>query len=314
SRSIEPTRSAGHPKNLIKDRFTRPLHAQIWYEWHRCRHLLLLGSCVYPALMETYLIICTPAHWPYRPHFWVAAILIAPVVFAMLTADRMAGLRYSGTVAWVSLFDAIRPLENWQVISLKILCVFLGSILGLISSALVSVADSVWMNNWNDWGQVWEQTRQLFGGAHISWTLLLVGVLYVSAASCAGWLAASFLLNWNRWLIIVLAVPFLLSILLSALIPLNSSFWQIYELSMAFCFGALGTFAIIQTKLRRVLSMKQLATMSVLWLTILVLTLLYANQQFDMPSLVFWLAFLSSPAPIGVLAASPLAYSLLRHR
>lgn len=101
-------------------RFRSPLHAQIWFElrraWERTLAMICIGLLV--LVMATSVLAITSNRSSVAVLLWVWVIAI-PFVLSPITLHALLGVRRSGSISWLSLYDATRPISVSASITLK---------------------------------------------------------------------------------------------------------------------------------------------------------------------------------------------------
>ena len=126
--------------------FRGPVTAQIWYEMRRFGFLVLGVSIVVPLLALLAAFVGSKFYpestWI---HFWIVCMGASPLVYQLIGTDGAIRLRYAQGALQFSLFDAVRPLRNDQLIAIKMLLIAALSVIGFLGMAIAAGLHA-WIN------------------------------------------------------------------------------------------------------------------------------------------------------------------------
>ncbi len=111
------------------------LKAQFWFEWKRCRTTMLAASLIAPVLLFLLQTVgpMLGENWRGGEEIWLGALLVCPFAYQLLATEAALGL---GSEKLLSQFDLTRALRCDQIMTVKILAVFVNSLEGWFIMAI----------------------------------------------------------------------------------------------------------------------------------------------------------------------------------
>jgi len=101
-------------------RFRSPFHAQIWFEFRRAWERTVATTCAGLILLvlATSALVLTSNRSSVPVLLWLLVIVI-PFLLSPLTLHALLGIKRSGSISWLSIYDATRPIYVSASIALK---------------------------------------------------------------------------------------------------------------------------------------------------------------------------------------------------
>ncbi len=160
------------------------LKAQFWFEWKRCRTTMLAASFIAPVILFLLQTIgpMLGENWHGSEEIWLGALLVCPFAYQFLATEAALGL---GSEKLLSQFDQTRALRCDQIMAVKILAVFVNSLVGWFFMFI-----AVGLHSLTGQSQTWTFITELlakFAGATLPHWWLACGLslllIYVSSTS-----------------------------------------------------------------------------------------------------------------------------------
>lgn len=156
-----------------------PTRAQVWFHWRECGSRLIMVACALPlclAIIFSCFRFAEP-NWRYLPHAWLMALLFLPVVYQILAAEWVHGLRRSGNDATLSDFVGALPVPNDRSIELRFLLIAVFSFGCWLMAAAIAAVHTTIFSEWGFWYAAGSRiATYLAGWAWYDVTLLLLAV------------------------------------------------------------------------------------------------------------------------------------------
>ncbi len=158
ARSRWAKRSVGWIEKLTAPKSIHtPLLAQWWFELRRSSHVLLIALALTAvALGFIGLVPLVNDTWggAHAPRMWLGMLAVCPLVYQLIAADAVLGLRHKQGATQMSIFDATRPLRCDQMLAIKLFAVAGWSCLGLMLMVLAASLHATLLGNWPLWGEL----------------------------------------------------------------------------------------------------------------------------------------------------------------
>lgn len=162
--------------------FNSPGGAQIWYEVRRSAPLLLAACMILPTALFAFL--CINMHWELAPRVWLGALVVIPIAFQLLAADRTLGITSKQGLARLSPFDATRPMRCDQLIGIKVLVVFGWSLCGFLLVAIFAGLFALLSGEYEYWLRDFHTIQGAIGSiSPIWWVVGLIDLLFIFLSS-----------------------------------------------------------------------------------------------------------------------------------
>ena len=191
-------------KHELSAKFRNSFAAQCWYEWRRIKTNVLVIAGLAPLLVLAFIAGGRVFHPTVNSDIaiWMGAIGGCPVVFQIIAASELVGLKHSGGVTKLSVFDATRPIRTGRAIGIKILMIASSSLIGTACMLCVGGTQLILSGNIKPIQETWAMIANNIGFPWIALLGLAFVVNFIFSSSALLTLGLWFSLYAKRLVII----------------------------------------------------------------------------------------------------------------
>lgn len=295
--------------------------AQFWMEWKRCRMTILAMTLIAPTLLFLMQMLgpMLSDNWHGSAVIWVLALVTCPFVYQMVTANAALGGQPDGSIG-LTQFDFIRPMPCDQMMAIKMLVVFVFSLLGWLFMAFAAGLHTL-TGPTDSWTTITELVQTRVGSMPVSWWFL-GGVCWLLLFVCSTSTLFAWMLLAGRYLKVIWAgTAFFMANLVLVAVGARHE-WNLKPLFTSYGYiGAVLIVAVCAYVLRRsihspAIGRPLLVGVACFWIVFVgSISVLFANANPPTPvpfaAIVFGAACLL--VPLAAAVSSPLALALHRH-
>ncbi len=213
--------------------FRGPLAAQIWFELRRVVPTVAMLSILAPMLILAFCLLCplVDPEWNSASYVWLVASLCCPLLVQFAGADRALGLQHRQGTAWLSSFDASRPVHCDYLVGVKLLVIAVCSLVGSLLMVAVAGAHAGFSGDWRAWQMLSDRLVEV---AWYWWPIGLLNLLLVYIGSTSALLVFGLTLALRpRWMSVGIVLG-LLQLLLAIWDAKQG--WQLQPIWAALCY------------------------------------------------------------------------------
>lgn len=330
--SLSGWRRADQRVEPVVRAFRSPITAQLWYEFRRC--IRIVGP---PALAAPFLVYALArfgrwmhsgetaqftSPWEGAPVLWLVGLVLSPLVYQMLGADAVLGLRKREGVVRFSAFDATRPLTSEASIIIKLMVTGGCSILGWLWMWAGALTYAFFGQDGRVHTQVAEILARQVGEipGWWWWGLVVSAALFFVSSTSVLFGIGLWLPRYPRRFAAVFGAAYAAIMLAFVDGQRGWQFAPAWRAAAYVCGGAIALVCIYA--MRKAVSERSISVRSLRWIAgwwvIYVATTVAISWRFlpagRLPPAVLVLAAVSLLIPLGATVAGPLALSGQRHQ
>lgn len=296
--------------------------AQFWFEWKRCRSTVLPMALIIPILLFAVQTIgpMIGENWNGAEVIWIAALAVSPLIYQLVAAQAALGGQASDGTTGLTQFDFVRPLPCDQMIAIKILAVFVSSLLGFLFIAAAAGLHSL-TGQTETWRKITELVNASAGSVPTYWWLI-GGICWLLLYICSTSTMFAWMLlaaKHPRWVSAWFAFIFIhiVFVMLNAKSGWNlKPLWTFYGYVGAVAIIAGAAYLLRRSIQSRAMGRSLLIATACLWI-VYVGTAVYIFAQANPPTQVPTAAIVFTAAclliPLAAAVVSPLALATHRH-
>ncbi|MEO2014164.1 MAG: hypothetical protein ABGZ53_07300 [Fuerstiella sp.] len=169
-----------------------PWKARLWRHWRQGGKAILMVAAVLTIAVT---VLQTSGQMLYPrakgiPAFWLGTLILSPVIYQMIAAEQLHGLKRRRGITELSVFDAVQPVRDDTAVATNLVLTAVLSGLGWMMTAVAATLQTFWSGKFAFWQNIGEELGQQF--SHLEWyklTHIVAGLLALFIVSSAAMLS-----------------------------------------------------------------------------------------------------------------------------
>jgi hypothetical protein len=169
--------------------FGTPVRAQLWLEMRRSgSKVLLIGFCapIFAFLYISYVNLNSEPLQGKAVVLWLAVLAICPIVYQVLGAEFLLGLKRRQGAVWLSTFDATQAMGDDALIAVKLVVLATSVLVSWLAMAFAAATQTMLYGDFHDWTHISQTIAPVVATVSGPWwaaIAIMAVVLYASSSA-----------------------------------------------------------------------------------------------------------------------------------
>ncbi len=159
-----PPEIVGMKSAMLPSSGVPPWKARLWRHWRQTGKTVLLTAVVLTIVITAFVtaVQLVDPRWRGGGPFWLVTLILAPVVYQIIAAELMSGLKRKQGMTELSIYDAVQPVRDDTSIATILTLIAVLSCVGWMLMAMAAAAQTFCAGDFSFWKQL---------GNHLGWHL-----------------------------------------------------------------------------------------------------------------------------------------------